>query len=204
MKKLGLFLAVALLILVSAGTSMAAIVTFDGSEYQFVSASAINWTDAASAAWALGSGWHLVTITSAAEQNFVAGMLGNMGGLVWAGGYQYPNMAQHTEGWQWVTDPVDAWGYTSWATLPPGSTYQEPNNWAGADENYLALDGRTIVVDSVTYNRNWTWNDDLVSDSAIKGYVAERAAPVPEPGTMMLLGSGLVGLAGWGRKRFRK
>lgn len=28
--------------------------------------------------------------------------------------------------------------------------------------------------------------------------------PVPEPGTMLLLGSGLIGIAGWGRKRFRK
>jgi hypothetical protein len=40
-----------------------------------------------------------------------------------------------------------------------------------------------------------------IGNNGVQGQVAYS---IPEPGTMILLGTGLIGLAGYGRKRFRK
>jgi hypothetical protein len=54
------------------------------------------------------------------------------------------------------------------------------------------------LEDLSSANADWDWQDMTVLGNDL------APAPVPEPATMLLLGSGLVGLAGFGRKKFFK
>lgn len=48
------------------------------------------------------------------------------------------------------------------------------------------------------------WGDFWFDSSTLVANGYDGVAPVPEPATMLLLGAGLVGLAGYGRKKFFK
>ena len=81
-------------------------------------ASGITWTEADVRARNLGG--HLVTINSAAENEFVWGLLGDKGPGSWLGGFQTAGSAEPAAGWRWVTDePFD---YTNWAAGQPNDS----------------------------------------------------------------------------------
>jgi hypothetical protein len=164
----------------------------NGHEYMVVRSEGVTWTDARALAVQLGSDWTLATITSTAEQAFVASLLPTTPGdrdHYWIGAAD-----ADVEGiWPWITG--EDFSFTSWWSW-------EPNG--GRRENYLALDYRARHV-------GWGWNDAPDNLGAIygmaRGYVMERGsasqsqaatsrnrgpAPndnqVPLPGTMSLAG----------------
>jgi len=93
--------------------------------------------------------------------------------------------------------------------------YSAANSWIGPDGGlaYGTSNGNgysDAVLSGFSFTAGQSvffearWNND--TDGMEEFFVIPAGTPpaVPEPGTMLLLGSGLVGLAGWGRKKFRK
>ena len=172
---------------------------------------------AASGASHLGRAGHLVTITSAEEQNFLALTFGNATGWIGAS-----DAAVNGE-WRWITGPEagqlfwkletitprpiyvtgTAYGFESWPRFSTGQQY-EPND----ADNLVSPPGREDFATVQFYMRRnpatglleprGDWNDLAATRSS--GFFIEFE-PIPEPSAIVLIVSGVVLGQGFLRRR---
>jgi phospholipase/lecithinase/hemolysin len=103
-----------------------------------------------------------------------------------------------------------------WETQPLTDFCIDFNNALKASlDEFSVLSGLNLYTLDVFSILNDNWNPSLfweydgfhpssTGHQLIADYAYNEVAPVPEPSTIVLMGLGLVGLAGLGRKKFRK
>ena len=129
----------------------------------------------------------------------------------WDGGFTYESY--HEPGWDTSAElTFSAWVYTISGTM---ALHNGSNN-TGFSPAVSTTTGSWEFL-SVTVNSGFLNNEpllyasggpaDFIVDSAWLNYgniVKNPSAPVPEPSTILLMGAGLLGLAGYNRKRLNK
>ncbi len=168
----------------AATSAQAAPTSFNGHLYEYIAGS-FTWqqalANASAAAPVAGYTAHLATVTSAAEDNFVANVLTN--NTIWLAGTD-----EVTEGvWVWAAGPET--GQIFFGPGAPGGAF---SNWNNGEPNNLGNE------DFLHTNINQgNWND--VTTNFLSGYVVEYSpnGAVPEPAAwaLMITGFGLAGVA---------
>lgn len=103
---------------------------------------------------------------------------------------------------------------TDWSvnqlTSPMGNIYElaSAGTTIGVGESLQftvdVIMNNTAFTDSSLWQEGQTWGQSWWSGDTLDGGDGGSTAPVPEPATVMLVGTGLLGMIAFGRKRFNK
>ncbi len=136
---------------------------YDGRDYAVFEPGPISWTAARQACSEMGG--HLATITSPAEQEFIASLISNgSANNYWLGATDRENEVEgaYETNWEWITG--EPWIYDHWGKLQPSNT----TRYDSQGEDYLG-----IALTAYPWSDTYYWNDFRVYDPIVNGYICE-------------------------------